>query len=116
MKNKFLILIILLLVSCQDKKEIFSADREAPLGWIYLKIYNDESFEFISRGMMGESDVYSGKYKMMNDTIDFKYENKIPAAGSKAVIRDGFLYYLNGEYPETLNIKLNQLKTKNDEQ
>lgn len=65
---------------------------------------------------MRESDIYSGKYKMMNDTIDFKYENKIPVAGSKAVIRDGFLYYLNGKYPETLNIKLNQLKTKNDEQ
>jgi hypothetical protein len=47
---------ILLIISCstknrENKKELLlQADREAPLGWVYLRIYKDSTFEFESRG------------------------------------------------------------------
>ncbi|MBP1168080.1 MULTISPECIES: hypothetical protein [unclassified Chryseobacterium] len=112
MKIRFLYLIlILIIIGCKkaNKKEVLLADREAPLGWIYLKMYDDNSFEFISHGMMRDNDVYSGSYSLKNDTLYFKYKDSIPTAGSKAVIEKGFVYYLNGDYHESVQIKLNKL-------
>jgi hypothetical protein len=53
------------------------ADREAPLGWIYLKMYDDKSFEFISQGMVRDKEVYSGNYEIKNDTLYFNYKDSI---------------------------------------
>ena len=55
-----------------------SADREAPLGWIYLNMYDDKSFEFISKGMIRSKDIYAGNYSIKNDTIYFKYKDSNP--------------------------------------
>ncbi|HCA07745.1 MAG TPA: hypothetical protein DEO71_11210 [Chryseobacterium sp.] len=111
MKFRFLyFFFIWVLINCKnDKKEILSADREAPLGWIYLKMYDDESFEFISQGMMRDKDIYVGNYKLKHDTLYFKYKDSIPKAGSKAIIQKGFVNYLNGNYSESLQVKLNNL-------
>jgi len=113
MKLKFLYLIFLLLSCKNDKKAILLADREAPLGWIYLKIYDDKSFEFISQGMVRDKNIYQGTYEFKNDTLYFKYKDSIPKAGSKAIINNGFISYLNGSYPESIQIKLNHLSNKN---
>ncbi|MET3536176.1 hypothetical protein [Chryseobacterium limigenitum] len=110
MKIRFLYLIFLLLINCKnEKKAVLLADREAPLGWIYLKMYDDKSFEFISQGMMRDKDIYKGIYELKNDTLYFKYNDSIPRAGSKAVIKKGFVDYINGNYPESIEIKLNKL-------
>ena len=53
MKYLFLIFIFFL-ISCnqQEKKEtLLMADREAPLGWVYLRVYKDKTFEFESKGL-----------------------------------------------------------------
>lgn len=103
--------LILIILSCKDeRKEVLQADREAPLGWIYLKIYNDKSFEFISKGIMRDNDVYKGNYELKNDTLYFKYNDSIPKAGSKAIIQNGYVSYINGTYPESVQIKLNKIK------
>ncbi len=112
MKIRLLYLIlILIIINCkkEDKKEVLLADREAPLGWIYLKMYDDNSFEFISQGMVRDKNVYSGSYELKNDTLYFKYRDSIPKAGSKAVIEKGFVNYINGSYHESVQIKLNKL-------
>ncbi len=75
----------------------------------YLKMYENKSFEFISQGMMREKDIYKGSYELKNDTIYFKYKDSIPKAGSKALINNGLVNYLNGSYPESISIKLNKL-------
>lgn len=108
-----LLYLILIIISCkkEDKKEVLLADREAPLGWIYLKMYDDNSFEFISQGMVRDKDVYSGSYELKNNTVYFKYRDSIPKAGSKAVIEKGFVNYINGSYHESVQIKLNKLST-----
>lgn len=103
--------LILIILSCKDeRKEVLLADREAPLGWIYLKIYDDKSFEFISKGIMRDNDIYKGNYELKNDTLYFKYNDSIPKAGSKAIIQNGYVSYINGSYPESVQIKLNKLK------
>jgi hypothetical protein len=105
-----LLYLILIIISCkEDKKEVLLADREAPLGWIYLKMYDDKTFEFISRGMMRDNDIYKGSYELKSDTLYFKYNDSIPKAGSKAVIDKGFVNYINGSYHESIQIKLNKL-------
>jgi hypothetical protein len=110
MKFNLIILILLLTISCkEEKKDVLLADREAPLGWIYLKMYDDYTFDFISRGVLRDENIYSGSYNIKSDTVYFKYKDSIPQAGSMAVIKDGFVIYLNGKYHESVEIKLNNI-------
>lgn len=116
MKQLFIALIILLvIIGCSQnhsdkrgKKAVLLADREAPLGWIYLRIYQDKSFEFESRGLRTRT-VYFGTFKLDSDTLIFHYKDSIPKAGSKAVISNGYVSYIDGEYSESVEIKLNEL-------
>lgn len=111
MKFNLIILILLLTISCkEEKKGVLLADREAPLGWIYLKMYDDYTFDFISRGVLRDENIYSVSYNVRSDTVYFKYKDSIPHAGSMAVIKDGFVIYLNGKYHESVEIKLNNIK------
>lgn len=110
MKFNFISLIFILITSCkEEKKAVLLADREAPIGWIYLEMFNDKTFNFISKGGLRGDDVYSGNFNLKNDTVYFKYKDSIPQAGSKAVIKDGFVSYLDGKYPESVEIKLNNI-------
>ncbi|MFZ4929496.1 hypothetical protein [Chryseobacterium sp. Mn2064] len=109
MKTRLLYLLLIISCKTEDKKEVLLADREAPLGWMYLKMYDDKSFEFISQGMMRDKDVYTGSYGLKHDTLYFEYKDSIPKAGSKAVIKKGFVNYINGSYHESVQIKLNKL-------
>ena len=112
MKYILHISLVLLLISCKKEKHIIlEADREAPLGWIHLKLYEDNSFEFISKSIRND-EVFAGSFKLIQDTIYFKYKDSIPTAGSKAVIKHNIVYYLNGKYPESINIKINKIKQK----
>jgi hypothetical protein len=85
------------------------ANREAPLGWVYLKLYSDSSFEFISSGLR-DSDVYPGAFKINHDTIFFKYSDSIPKLNAfKAVIHKSYVDFIGGTYPESVHITLNKL-------
>ena len=116
MKNILIIIIAFLLFACgqtsernsKEKEPLLLADREAPLGWIYLRIYKDSTFEFESRGLR-TSKIYSGIANIAIDTIYFDYNDSIPRVGTKAVYSDKFVAYTNGEYPERVGIKLSEL-------
>lgn len=97
----------------REKELLLLADREAPIGWIYLKIYTDSTFEFESRELIRKGKIYTGKASITNDTINFHYKDSVPNAGSKAAISKFRVSYLDGKYPETLNITLNKLKKDN---
>ena len=105
---------LLLLISCstknkEDKKELLlRADREAPLGWVYLRIYQDSTFEFESRGLR-TSTVYKGKAEIDKYQIRFNYTDSIPKAGSLAIYDKNTVYYTNGEYPERVGITQTKL-------
>ncbi|WP_312076145.1 hypothetical protein [Chryseobacterium sp.] len=117
MNLRFLLLItFIFLINCrkesEQRKEVLLADREAPIDWIYLKMYNNYTFQFISAGIRNDDDMYSETYSLKSDTIYFKYKDSIPNAGSKAVIENGYVNYLDGSYPERIQIKLNKLLLK----
>jgi hypothetical protein len=109
---------IILLFSCgqsqreENKKDpILLADREAPIGWVYLRIYTDSTFEFESRGLR-TSTIYKGRAKITTDTIFFMYNDSVPKAGDKAVYLENSIVYTNGKYRERVEIKLNKLYIK----
>lgn len=114
------ILVFTLLVCCNTRpqestdsgKLILLADREAPLGWVYLRIYEDNTFEFESRGLERRGKIYSGKIALSADTIFFHYADSIPKAGRIAILRGDYVSYIDGDYHERVQIKLNELITR----
>lgn len=104
----------MLINSCYTNKglnenTLLLADREAPLGWVYLKIYNDSTFEFITTGLRNKN-VYPGKVIITEDTLYFNYRDKIPKAGNKAIINNKIVIYTEGEYSERLEIEKNEIQ------
>lgn len=104
--------IISSVLSCNrkpDKNAILLADREAPLGWISLKIYENNTFEFISKGLFFD-DVYDGTVKINHDTLHFRYNKKTLNLGKTAIINKKHIEFLDS--PQLIEIKLNKIKTK----
>ena len=87
-------IVVLIFTSCSfdskqkegqdDKVIILSADREAPLGWVYLRIYQDSTFEFESAGLR-KGEIYKGKALITMDMICFNYIDSVPKAGQTAI-------------------------------
>jgi hypothetical protein len=111
----FYISCILFLSQCKNNNEqhknkpILLANREAPLGWVYLRIFDDSTFEFESRGLERQGDIYSGKVKITADTLFFNYIDSIPRAGKTAVYNSTRIVYIDGQYPESMPITLNAI-------
>ena len=107
-----LIIIALLILSCRNKNKrtdfILYADREAPIGWIYLKVYKDSTFDFISKSFP-TSKIHSGILSIKNDTLNFNFYDSIPAVGDKAIIDKRHVIYVNGSYKERLEIRLDSI-------
>jgi len=114
MKYYHYLFIALFLFSCRqetkEKEPILLADREAPLGWVYLRIYPDSTFEFETRGLR-DRNLFGGKAEITRDTLFFNYIDSIPYAGAKAVYTKGWVNYTNGSgnTHESLEIKLSKL-------
>ncbi len=92
------------------KTPILKADREAPLGWVYLTINQDSTFEFKLTGIRGDGDVYKGKVEIEKDSLFFAYSDSVPRAGKTAVYNEKVVAYIDGEYPERVNISMTKLK------
>lgn len=107
-----LILIIILIGGCQadenkiEKEVLLKADREAPLGWVYLTIYIDSTFEFTSAGLGSKKFIYTGKVDIKEDSLFFAYSDSIPKAGKTAIISHNTVAYIDGQYYERLSISL----------
>lgn len=96
-------------INHENKKHpILLAGREAPLGWVYLTLNDDSTFTFLSRGLR-EGTPITGNFKFKNDTLYFEYKDSIPNVGKIAVLDKFSVSYIAGDYPETLEIKLNRL-------
>jgi hypothetical protein len=92
------------------KAEILKAYREAPLGWVYLNIYEDSSFNFVLSGIRSkDAKSYAGKVKIIHDSLFFFYDDSVPKAGDIAIIKNDMIFYSNGEYGEILKIGLNNI-------
>ncbi len=110
----FIVLALMVLAGCGNKTNeeqvLLKADREAPLGWVYLKIYRDSTFEFTSAGIRrSDKNVYTGKVEIRDDSLFFTYADSIPKAGKTAVYNDSSVHYIDGEYPEQLAVSWTKL-------
>jgi hypothetical protein len=116
-KAIFITIVSLIVLSCQrnsnkqiEKKEILKAGREAPLGWVYLTIYEDSTFQFVLTGIRSnDKEIFSGKVRIVNDSLLFAYTDSIPKAGNTAIIKNKMVIFTNGEYSERLDIGLNEI-------
>jgi hypothetical protein len=103
---------ILLGCASKEKQAILLAERKAPLGWVYLEMYKDDSFKFISRGLFRDEHIYKGTFKLNKDTILFHYDDSIPKAGKTAILSTYGVSYIDGSYRESLKSTLNKLNKK----
>lgn len=104
-------IIFFLFISCKrdkSKNAILMAEREAPIGWNYLRIYKDSTFEFEYRSFRN-SKSHEGTVRLINDTLYFNYFDSVPAFGNKAVIKRNNLIYMNGNYNERLEVWLDSI-------
>lgn len=123
MRIFIIIFTLLIFIGCNssDNKKVekpepnLLADREAPLGWVYLRTYPDSSFEFILTGLRDRT-IYLGQYSIKADTIFFDYTDSIPKLNStKAIFKNNTIVYLNGTYGEILGVSKNELFPKTSE-
>ncbi|GGE02058.1 hypothetical protein GCM10011312_26790 [Planktosalinus lacus] len=100
-----------MILSCKrdlTKDGILMAEREAPIGFNHLRVFRDSTFEFEYKSFPN-SKLHTGKIRIQNDTIIFKYDDSIPAFGYKAIIDGKKLIYTNGNYNEILEIWLDSI-------
>ncbi len=116
MKKILTALLLFLFTNCGidkvKKDAIFYAEREAPIGLVTLKAYPDSSFEFVYSGL-GDKEIFSGYYSIMNDTLSFHYSGGAPPGDrTKAIIRYNKLTYLDTIHRESLEISINRFRKK----
>jgi hypothetical protein len=114
-KTSLVVLASLTVTSCNnssrtiEKPTLLKANREAPIGWVYLTIYQDSTFEFKLTGIREVDDLYKGKVEIGKDSLFFAYSDSIPKAGKTAIYDGKVVVYIDGEYHEQLNISMTKL-------
>lgn len=135
MKNKLLygILIFSLLLSCKKekteiqkpiKKELIYAENNygsfgiiGHVNKISLKIYSDSSYYCVRYQKDFDSEKtekFNGTFKIKNDTMLFFPLYFKPNHSAKAIIKNNFVEFVDGESPLKIEIKTNTQKQKNN--
>ena len=127
MKNKILYLIILcLFINCkkeknkvqkQTKVEQLYAENDYGMfgGKINLKIYSDSTYICEKNEKSSEyekREIFKGTFKIVNDTINFFPSNFRPINATKALIKNSFIEFVDGEFPLKIEIKKSKFKSK----
>jgi len=131
--NKFLysILISSSLLSCKKEKvdiqkptkteQIYAENNYGQIGVtekIGLKIYSDSSYLYVKFKQDYDNsekiERYTGKFKIINDTMLFFPSNFKLNNSTKAVIKNNFVEFVDGKFPLKIEIKTNAQKSKNN--
>ena len=94
---------ILVILSCSNSKQektkekeiIYSARREAPLGWVILDLHPNNEFTFYNNGLR-VINKYLGKYSLNKNTITLNFEDSLPTSRhgcNKAIISKNFINF-----------------------
>ena len=97
-----------LLVASQKFTDLDKTERT-------LKIYKDSSYVFIENieePTHKKLETYEGKLEIKNDTIKFPLLLKYNRC-ENAVLKNGFLEFIDGEYPDRMKIEKTSLSVKN---
>lgn len=129
MKYKILYFIILtFLISC--KKEKSKIESQVKIEQIYaqndygifggtidLKIYTDSSYickKNENNPNYEKNEIFKGRCRILNDTINFSPLDFKLIKATKAVIKNNFIEFVDGEFPLRIEIKKNKFNSKND--
>ncbi|MCF2490840.1 hypothetical protein [Dyadobacter sp. CY347] len=117
-KHILIFLIVFLYCQCGKKREILHAKNQYNFGVIYeLKMYSDSAFHFsMSQAFKNDSITpYTGTFFLQNDTLVFP-RPFYPFSGSTAIIKNGFLEFLDSTEPFKLQILKQNIvdRTKGD--
>lgn len=132
MKTAFLYYLIFfsLLVSCKKEKAelqkttrtelIYAANDYEHYGMgnkIGLKIYSDSSYLYVKYNKDYDNsetiEQVKGKIKSINDTLLFSPANFKPYDGTRAVIKNDFVEFVDGKHPLRIEIKTTTVAQKN---
>lgn len=84
---------------------------------IGLKIYSDSSYLYVKYNKDYDNsetiERVTGKIKTVNDTLLFTSANFKPYNGTRAVIKNDFVEFVDGEYPLRIEIKTTTIAQKN---
>ena len=104
-----LIILAFTLITCtseSNNQADLIASREAPLGWVTLKLFKPNNFTI---GTGRGSKIHTGTYIIKKDTIKFNFKDSIPVNGcEEAIIKNRFINY--NKCWGSLKIAHNQLK------
>ena len=93
------LILALLFFSCSRKinneNYILLALNESALGWIDLRIKKDSTFELEAGGIGGSGQTFSGTVEIRNDSLFLHYDSIASPCGSKAVISEKFLRFVD---------------------
>ena len=85
-----------LLLGCHREEPtdlLLSAEREAPVGWVRVRLFRDSTFELsLDRGSWKR-----GTFRTARDTFYFDYLGETDSQRHMAVIRDKRLCFLAGD-------------------
>ncbi len=106
--DKIILIIILgfLYSQCTHKHEILIAENHYDLGVIYrLELYSDSVFHFSMNQALKNDSITrcTGKFFLKNDTVIFPSPT-YPIFGSTAIVKNGFLEFLDSTMPFKLQI------------
>ncbi len=127
MKNKILYFLILsLFINCKKDKikiekqtkieQIYAENNYGMFGKINLKIYSDSTYTCVryeTSPNYEKTEKFNGFLKIVKDTINFFPFDFKPNNSTKAVIKNNFVEFVDGEFPLKIEIKRNKLKSKN---
>ena len=127
MKNKILYFLILsLFINCKKEKikiekqtkieQIYAENDYGMFGKINLKIYSDSTYtclRYETRPNYEKTEKFNGFLKIVNDTIFFFPFDFKPNHSTKAVIKNNFVEFVDGEFPLKIEIKRSKLNSKN---
>ncbi|PDS24948.1 hypothetical protein [Flavobacterium branchiophilum] len=126
-KSKIILFIILsLFINCKKEKikiekqtkfvQIYAENDYGMFGKINLKIYSDNTYNCVryeTSPNYEKTEKFNGFLKIVNDTINFFPFDFKPNYSTKAVIKNNFVEFVDGEYPLKIEIKRSKLNSKN---
>lgn len=112
-KTFSLLSMIFLSIACENnvppKEAVLLADMQSPMGWNYLRIYKDLTFQFESKKLL-KSTFYEGSVYIEGNVLYFNYKDTVPSFGDMATIDGVFITFDNGLSNEILEISLDTTK------
>ena len=83
---------------------ILVADREAPIGWVVFKAYEDSTFKY----SLSSRDNYNGTYKLKGDTLFLSCTDTTIGIDT-AIIREKSIEFFGNKSPRFAGITINKI-------